>query len=300
MRSSVRLARFFSVLLLGARALSAATSTANTPTWTFNAPGSYTVTLQSCNWFTCSVPVARTVTVLDPSPTLTLATSDGLGSIIGGGAISVRAGQLVHLFGNGIGKPPLAFQWQVIPTAVVPTLPVATLDAAEAWWDTAGMQPGLYSAALYLANASGAADTHLAVIAITVLPEQPLVFYTLDPCRVFDSRDDGVPLVSGQPITIAAGTCGIPAEARALAANLTVVSPTATGKLNLYPGNYPPPPTAETSFKAGVTRATEVIVGLSSAGPPTLAARAELDDSGTLHMVVDVSGYFAPAPPEVP
>src|SRR5213075_483236 len=100
MRSSVRIVLSLCVLLLARRTLSASTSTVRTPTWTFNTPGTYTVTLQSCNWFTCSVPLTRSVTVLDPNPALTLATSDGLGSIIGGGAVSVHAGQLVHLLGR--------------------------------------------------------------------------------------------------------------------------------------------------------------------------------------------------------
>jgi len=302
MRPRLRSALLLSALLFGARAMSAAAQTTTTrqPSWSFSTPGVYTVTLQACNWLGCSAPLSRSVTVLDPRPAITLATSDGLGTVIGGGAVFVRAGELVHLLGKGTGRPPLAFEWQVIAAATVPSLPVATIGSAEGWWDTAGAAPGIYSAVLYLANGDGAVDTHLAAIAITVLPEEPLVFYTLTPCRVFDSRDGAGALVSGQAITIPADTCGIPANARALAANLTVVSPTATGKLNLYPGNYPVPPTAESSFRADVTRADQVVVGLSTAGALTLAARAEIEGGGSLHMIVDVTGYFAPAPPVVP
>jgi len=221
-----------------------------------------------------------------------------LGAVIGGGAVSVRAGQLVHLLGNGTGKPPLAFEWRVSAIPLSP--PVATIGAAEGWWDTTGMAPGIYSAVLYLSNEVGAVDTQLAVITITVVPEEPLLFYTLTPCRIFDSRAGFGALTNGEVITILANGCGIPAEARALAANLTVVSPTATGSLNLYPGNYPVPPTAETSFRAGVTRANEVVVGLATAGEQTLAARAEIADGGSLDVIVDVNGYFAPAPPDIP
>jgi len=302
MRPCRRLALLVFVLLIGARAMGAAgqVSTAHQPTWTFNSPGVYTVTFQACNWAGCSAPLSRSITVLDPQPAITLATTEGSGSLIGGGAVFVHAGELVHLRGNGTGQPALAFQWQIIPATVVPTLPVAILDSAEGWWDTTGMAPGIYSAVLYLSNEAGAVDTHLAAIAITVLPDEPLLFYTLTPCRVFDSRESVGPLVSGQAITIPANTCGIPANARALAANLTVISPTATGYLNLYPGNYPVPPTAETSFRADVTRANEVVVGVSTAGPQTLAARAEISGGGSLHLIVDVNGYFAPAPPDVP
>ncbi len=268
---------------------SAGTSTAQNPTVTFAAVGTVNVTLTACNGALCSTPKSRTVTVLDPSPAITLATTDGLFA----GAIAVHAGELVHLMGNGTGKPPLAFTWQILSTNPAPA--IAIVPGSEGWWDTTGIAPGTYSAALRLTNGFG--DVTSTAFAIIVQPEEPLVFYTLTPCRLFDSRTAGGALVSAEPILISTAGCGIPASARALSANLTVIGPTAAGKVNLYPGNYPIPPTAEISFRAGVTRADQVIVAVATSGAQTLAARAEMSGGGTVHVIVDVSGYFAPAVP---
>src|SRR5206468_3279301 len=58
-----------------------------------------------------------------------------------------------------------------------------------------------------------------------------LDFFTVFPCRAFDTRS-GSPMTSGTVRTFAlAGACGIPATARAVAANLTVVQPGSQGHL---------------------------------------------------------------------
>ena len=50
-------------------------------------------------------------------------------------------------------------------------------------------------------------------------------FYTVTPCRMLDTRA-GAPLASGVPLLVsAAGACGIPANARAVAVNVTTIAP---------------------------------------------------------------------------
>ncbi|MFL6291106.1 MAG: metallophosphoesterase family protein, partial [Thermoanaerobaculia bacterium] len=63
------------------------------------------------------------------------------------------------------------------------------------------------------------------------LPSPELDFYTLPPCRLVDTRSSS-PLAAGVRASFpSAGSCGIPADARALALNVTAVNPSATGNL---------------------------------------------------------------------
>src|SRR5262245_33692005 len=61
-------------------------------------------------------------------------------------------------------------------------------------------------------------------------------FYTLTPCRVADTRTTASPLLANTSRDFpAAGQCGIPADARAIAVTLTVVGATDQGDLRLFP-----------------------------------------------------------------
>jgi hypothetical protein len=120
----------------------------------------------------------------------------------------------------------------------------------------------------------------------SALPTEALDFYTVPPCRLVDTRS-GSPLVAGvRALFPAAGSCGIPAEARALAVNVTVVDPSAAGYLRVFPSGAPVPLASTVSFPALQTRASGSIVALGVAG--------EIDawSSGATHLVVDVTGYF--------
>jgi hypothetical protein len=90
------------------------------------------------------------------------------------------------------------------------------------------------------------------------------------------------------------GNCGIPASARSIAANVTVVNPSGQGNVALYPGDMAAPPTSSINFAAGQVRANNVIFSLASDGTGTLAVRAVVGGSGEVHMALDVTGYFGP------
>ncbi|HYG63736.1 MAG TPA: ELWxxDGT repeat protein, partial [Thermoanaerobaculia bacterium] len=114
-------------------------------------------------------------------------------------------------------------------------------------------------------------------------------FYTVTPCRAVDTRT-GAPLASGVNRTfMVAGSCGIPADATAIAANLTVLTPAGGGFVVAWPAGTPLPGTSNVNFSAGQTRAASSILSLSATG---LAARATLAGGGTVHLLVDVVGYF--------
>jgi ELWxxDGT repeat protein len=122
----------------------------------------------------------------------------------------------------------------------------------------------------------------------------PLGFYTVDPCRVVDTRDPGKggpnPVAAGTPrtFTIVGGACGIPVTARAVSVNVTVASPTAAGNARVYPGGTGLPSTSNLNYLAGLTRANNAIVLLGSLGDVTVA----LAPGGTAHVVIDVNGYM--------
>ena len=265
-------------LLLAWAAMAQTTSTQQNPVHTFATPGTYPVTLRACNWGGCTT-VTRTVTVLDPAPAVVSAVL---------GAATVEVGQLVSLTGSGKGRPPLAYPWRVFQGETL----VREVTGAQAWLDTSGLEPGVYTVLLRITNGAGQAESLPGVL--TLVPALETDFFTVVPCRLLDTRDSS-PLVSGTTRLLpATGSCGIPADARALAANVTVVIGSSTGNLVLFPGNYPAPPTNTVSYKAGAVVANNAILPLSTDGAGNLALLAQMQDYGSsVHVLVDVVGYFA-------
>jgi PKD repeat protein len=257
------------------------TSAQQNPAATFATPGPHPVTLTSCNLWGCH-SITKTVTVLDPRPAVTLSTL---------WVTKVEVGQAVPLTGAGSGQPPLSYSWRVFQgTNLIKELP-----GAAAWWQTDGVAPGLYTLVLRITNASGMAESLPKTV--LVVASVPLDFYTLSPCRVLDTRY-GSPLGSGTAkILSLEGGCEIPADARAIAANVTIVNPLSLGTVALYPGNYPPVGTATINFVPGNTISNNGILALSTDGSTTLAAFASLAAGGTVNLVIDVFGYFVPGPP---
>ncbi|HYU33166.1 MAG TPA: glycoside hydrolase family 44 protein [Thermoanaerobaculia bacterium] len=131
---------------------------------------------------------------------------------------------------------------------------------------------------------------------LELAPAQPADFYTLPaPCRLIDTRtsdptNGGPKLTAGvERLFAATGRCGLPAAARALAVNVTVVGPTAGGYLTGYPGGSAPPITSLVNFRAGQARSNNAVLSLARNGAGTLALRASFAD---LDVVVDVTGWF--------
>ncbi|HVT15107.1 MAG TPA: glycoside hydrolase family 44 protein [Thermoanaerobaculia bacterium] len=122
-------------------------------------------------------------------------------------------------------------------------------------------------------------------------------FYTVAPCRVLDTRwaggaYGGPPLAAGaQRAWSLAGQCGVPATALAVSVNLTVTSPTGGGFLRAFAGDATAPNTSVIDFSAGQTRANNAVLPLSLDGTGSLAIQAQ--GGGTVHVILDVNGYFA-------
>jgi hypothetical protein len=147
----------------------------------------------------------------------------------------------------------------------------------------------------YCAAACGAIEPQEVVVAYFGHTAEPFDFYSLSPCRLVDTR--GEPGRSGGPPVAAnadrtfrvVGTCGIPSTARAVSLNVTVVDPTAAGHLRLYPAGDPLPSASTINYSPGQTRANNAIVGVGDHGE--IAAYGGRG-AGTVHLVLDVNGYF--------
>jgi hypothetical protein len=121
-------------------------------------------------------------------------------------------------------------------------------------------------------------------------------FYTVPPCRVVDTRGaDGVP-IGGPALTSGtvrnlhvAGLCGVPATATAITVNVTVTAAGSSGYLRLGV-NDPGAVYSTINYLAGLSRSNNAILGLSPAGDlPALAVQTA---GTTVHVIIDVSGYF--------
>lgn len=115
-------------------------------------------------------------------------------------------------------------------------------------------------------------------------------FYTVTPCRVFDTRS-GPPLISGVARTFnIASFCGVPGNARSISVNVTVVRSTAPGYIVLYPGDGTVPLASTINFGAAQVRANNAVLQLGQNG--TLGALSVLAGGGQVDLILDVNGYF--------
>ncbi|MEA2691376.1 MAG: hypothetical protein QOJ16_763, partial [Acidobacteriota bacterium] len=122
-----------------------------------------------------------------------------------------------------------------------------------------------------------------------------LQLYTVPPCRLLDTRNPsgpgGGPALppGGQRVIAISGSCGIPASAKAVAVNITVVAAPQAGRVGFFPGNALAPSTASVNFSAGQTRTNNALLMLASSGTGTLGVQ-NFAGAG-LNLILDVSGF---------
>jgi hypothetical protein len=147
-------------------------------------------------------------------------------------------------------------------------------------------------------NASGCASA-AGNATVTVAPAgAAVVFYTVAPCRVVDTRNTpdgplaGPSLQPGQARTfsIPDSSCGIPVTARSVSGNTTVTNSVSPGYMTLWPADGTQPLASFINFSSGQTRANNVIVPLSRDGSG--AFKVLNGSAGAVHFILDVNGYF--------
>ena len=118
-----------------------------------------------------------------------------------------------------------------------------------------------------------------------------LSLYNVTPCRVFDTRDVlGAPALAANVerlVSMSANLCGLPSNARAYAFNATVVPTGFMGFLSLWPNNTAQPWVSTLNAIDGAITSNMAIV------PTTNGVIKALAYNST-HLLLDVSGYFAP------
>ena len=69
-----------------------------------------------------------------------------------------------------------------------------------------------------------------------------------------------------------------------------MTQPTAAGQLTIYPSDQTLPGTTTIAFSAGRTHANNTMLLLSSDGRS--AVKIYNNSTGTVHVIIDVNGYF--------
>lgn len=121
-------------------------------------------------------------------------------------------------------------------------------------------------------------------------------YYSLTPCRLIDTRNPasawGGPALAatGTRNVMAAGQCGIPYSAVAVAINITAVSPAATGWLTVFggPSSATRPPTSTLNYRYLKTRANNAITVVGADG----TINVYNGGTHTVDFLIDVNGYF--------
>jgi hypothetical protein len=141
----------------------------------------------------------------------------------------------------------------------------------------------------------------VALLVLSAMPafaDGPFRFYPITPCRLVDTRTTEGPILAADSTRDfqVQGKCGVPVGAKAAALNATVFQPGANGHLRLFPSGTTRPLISTINFQSGIVIANGAVVSLST-NANDLSVYTFLATPGTsTHFILDVTGYFAPAP----
>ncbi|MFN8001987.1 MAG: LamG-like jellyroll fold domain-containing protein [Acidobacteriota bacterium] len=251
-------------------------------TGTPTAAGTYNFTVQATASNGCTGSRSYSLTIGCPTVTVNPAT-------IANGAVGTVYSQTFTATG---GAAPYSF------ARVTGTLPPGlTLATGGALTGTPTTQ-GTFTFTVQATDSGGCTGTRDYTV---IISSSGLQFYPLaTPMRVVDTRPNegncdnvSAPIAAGTSLTtLARITCGnvtIPATARAIVGNITVINQTSqAGYLTLYPDGVAPPLAANMIYGPNGILANNFTVGLSADG------RFNVFGERTIHIIVDISGYFAP------
>ncbi|MFD5148415.1 PKD domain-containing protein [Streptomyces sp. NPDC058401] len=113
-------------------------------------------------------------------------------------------------------------------------------------------------------------------------------FSPLAPTRVLDTRTTGGALGGGKTRTVkVAGVNGIPADATAVALNLTSTGATQEAFVSAYPDPAKRPTTSNLNVEPGKDKSNQAIVPVGPNGTITLYT-----NTGSTHLILDAVGYY--------
>jgi hypothetical protein len=120
-------------------------------------------------------------------------------------------------------------------------------------------------------------------------------FHPVTPCRLLDTRlpdgPYGGPAIAAlAPRTfVAGGVCGVPSGVKVVSVNVAVTLGTASGGVELYQAGIASPQLPIVQYRAGQTRANNGLVALGAGDDFVVETN---QSTGTVHVIVDVNGYF--------
>jgi hypothetical protein len=116
-----------------------------------------------------------------------------------------------------------------------------------------------------------------------------LSFFPLAPCRVVDTRNPAgaKPFNGALDVNVTSSGCGAPTSAQSFVLNATVVPPGSLGFLTLWPQGAAQPLVSTLNAIDGAVTSNMAIV-------PTTNGSISAFVSNPDHLVLDISGYFAP------
>jgi hypothetical protein len=116
-----------------------------------------------------------------------------------------------------------------------------------------------------------------------------LSLYNLPPCRVLDTRNPSgsLPFTGQLDVNVIGSGCGGTSAAKGYVLNATVVPTGLLGYLTLWPQGAPQPTVSTLNALDGAITNNMAIV-------PTSDTDISAYSSGSTHLILDMSGYFAP------
>ena len=115
-----------------------------------------------------------------------------------------------------------------------------------------------------------------------------LSMYPQSPCRVLDTRqNNGQPFIGEKTVNVVGSACAPPAPAQAYIFNATVVPPGTMPYLTLWPDGEKLPVVSTLNAYDGLITSNMAIV-------PTNNGSIDAWAQGVTHLILDISGYFAP------
>ncbi|MCB0916845.1 MAG: hypothetical protein KDC23_14290, partial [Actinobacteria bacterium] len=122
------------------------------------------------------------------------------------------------------------------------------------------------------------------------LPEGGSRQQGIAPVRLLDTREGAGSVGPGKTIDLqVAGVKGIPANATAVALNVTVTGPTSPGYLTVFPAGSGRPDASNLNFQTGQTVPNMVIAKVGAGGKVSI-----FNSHGSSHVIVDATAYFEP------
>jgi hypothetical protein len=152
------------------------------------------------------------------------------------------------------------------------------------------------NAAIVPTGTAGAIDTYAShdtnlIIDISgyFAPPEPggLSLYTVAPCRELDTRGSGTWLAGGTATDLLLTACTVPPTAQAYVLNATVIPPGLMGYLSLWPQGKAKP-------LASALNAVDGMITSNMALIPSANGTITVYPSHPAHLLLDLSGYFAP------